>query len=237
MVVPRIIAVQTGLAPPCRDISEDAKADIIVPRCARQPGHSFALNRRSVSIANIEYYPNAFLDLSGELVTGLTKQTRDEDSFEATVRLGVRLHLLNQIFNSPVFDKVRSERFSGRRFTIANLARIEARNFWYSGGRASESDLRFRDRIETKLALNKPTLTDDGVWYASADIERFVPIGSNDIAERFATKRRLRIGVGFRQSYRWRFELLAMADRARETIDEEADVDAYMLDFRVKRYF
>jgi hypothetical protein len=57
-----------------------------------------------------EYYPNGYMDLTGELSTGFTKQSREEDSFEATVRLGVRLHLLDQIFNSSFIKEIRPER-------------------------------------------------------------------------------------------------------------------------------
>ena len=52
--------------------------------------------------------------------------------------------------------------------------------------------------------------------------------------ERFASKRRIRLGVGYRHSYEWRFEVLAMRDEAKETLEDEIDVDAYMLNFRIK---
>jgi hypothetical protein len=185
----------------------------------------------------LEYYPNGFFDLTGEMVTGFARQTGSENSFEATMRLGVRLHLINQIFNSAFVEKIRPERMSGKRFTVANLARLEFRNFWYSGDRPSSSDARFRNRVEFKLALNKQTLGADGVWYLIADTEWFVPLTDNDAAERFATKRRIRVGIGFRRSYTWRFDLLAMRDTARETLEDEIDVDAYMLNFRAKWFF
>jgi len=51
---------------------------------------------------------------------------------------------------------------TGKRFSIANLVRLEYRNFWYSGDRPSADDLRFRDRIEFKYAFNRETLASDG---------------------------------------------------------------------------
>ena len=143
----------------------------------------------------VEYYPSGFIDLTGELSTGFTQQSEAENSFEATARLGLRLHLITQIFNSSWFKKHRPERMSGRKFGIAILARIEQRNFWYSGERQSSHDFRFRNRIESKFALNEPNLATDGVWYLMADAEWFVPMSSDEAPERFAKKFRARAGI------------------------------------------
>jgi len=35
----------------------------------------------------VEYYPKAWLDLTGELVTGFSRLSAEEDSFEATVAI------------------------------------------------------------------------------------------------------------------------------------------------------
>ena len=185
----------------------------------------------------VEYYPNGFIDLTGELSTGFTQQSAEEDSFEVTARLGFRLHLLTQIVNNSWFKEHRPERMSGSRFSIANFARIEQRNFWYSGERPSSHDFRFRDRIEFKLALNEPSLATDGVWYLMADAEWFVPMSTEEAPERFAKKFRARAGVGYRRDYKWRFELLAMKDKARDTLEEEFEVEALMINFRAKWFF
>jgi hypothetical protein len=182
----------------------------------------------------VEYYPSRFIDLTGELSTGFTKQSATEDSFEATVRLGVRLHLITQIFNSALVKEVRPERMSGKKVGISVLSRIEYRNFWYSGDRPSFDDLRWRNRLEFKFALNEPSLATDGVWYLMADGEYYTPIGDDESAERFATKYRLRLGIGYRLNYDWRFEVVAMRDEARETLEDEIEVDAYILDLRLK---
>jgi hypothetical protein len=181
-----------------------------------------------------EYYPSRFIDLTGELSTGFTVQSAEEESFEATVRLGVRLHLITQIFNSPLITKIRPERMSGKKLSLSVLSRIERRNFWYSGDRPSFDDLRWRNRLEFKLALNEPNLATNGVWYLMADGEYFTPIGDDEAPERFATKYRLRLGLGYRLNYTWRFEVLAMRDEAKETLEGEIEVDAYILDLRLK---
>jgi hypothetical protein len=185
-----------------------------------------------------EHYPNGFVDLTGELVTGFTKQDSQEDSFEATVRLGLRLHLIDQIFNSSLVKEYRPERMSGKRLGISNLARLEYRNFWYNGDRPFENELRFRNRIEFKLALNRPTLASDRLWYLITDAEWFIPLSDKDeVSERFATKRRIRLGLGFRQSYEFRYELIVMRDKARDTLEGDVEVDANIIDFRFKWFF
>lgn len=62
---------------------------------------------------------------------------------------------------------------------VANVARLEYRNFWYNGDRPSSDDVRFRERIEFKIAFNRPTLASDGVWYGIANVEWFVPLNGD----------------------------------------------------------
>ena len=96
---------------------------------------------------------------------------------------------------------------SGKKLSIALLSRVERRNFWYHGDRPSSNDARWRNRLEFKFAINEPNLATEGVWYLMADAEWFVPLANDEAPERFATKRRTRLGLGYRRSYQWRFEV------------------------------
>jgi hypothetical protein len=184
----------------------------------------------------VEYYPDEWLDLTGEAVVGFTRQNNSEDSWETTLRLGLRVHFLRQILRSTFMERIRKERMSGNRLSVANLARFEYRNFRYSGNVPNSSDWRFRNRLESKFALNRDDLGEDGVWFLIGDIEWFVPMDDTQAPQRFATKRRVRIGLGYRQSFRWRFSVLLMADNARDTLNGDTEADARMIDFRV-HYF
>jgi len=64
----------------------------------------------------------------------------------------------------------------------------------------------------------KPRITDDGATYVLADVEWFWPVDEPD--ERFASKQRIRTGLGYRRSFAWRFEALYIWNRSRNTIDE-----------------
>ena len=79
--------------------------------------------------------------------------------------------------------------------------------------------MRFRNRLEFLVALNKERITDDGARYVLADWEWFVPL--DDAEERFANRQRIRTGIGYRRSLNWRYELLYIwtrsCDDTRET--------------------
>jgi hypothetical protein len=151
-------------------------------------------------------------------------------SWELTPRIGVRFHLVKRLWN-----EFHPERVPLSRLSFANLSRIEWRNLWYSGelGIPNSHETRFRNRTELKLALNHDKLATDGTLYLFTDVEFFVPL-QDDVPERFATKRRFRGGLGYRLSRKWRFEVLYIRDFARETLEEEEDIDMNALDIRVK---
>jgi hypothetical protein len=57
---------------------------------------------------------------------------------------------------------------------------------------------------------------------------------SGDVDERFATKFRIRLGLGYRYSVKLRPELLLIRDWSLQSGDDEFDIDAYALDLRLK---
>ena len=176
----------------------------------------------------VEFYPNSFLDLTGEVTVGRTRQSQEEKSWELTPRIGVRFHLVQRIW-----DQFHPERVPLSRLSFANLSRLEFRNLWYSGDHADSQETRFRNRTEVKLAINHDRLSTDGTLYLFTDVEFFFPVG-DEVPERFATKRRFRGGFGYRLSRKWRFEVLYIRDFARATLEEPEDIDMNALDFRVK---
>lgn len=178
---------------------------------------------------NVEFSPNGWLDLVAEATIGRTKQTDDVDSTEVTPRLGLRFHL---------FSRVRElrERAPRRHIVVQDLVRYEYRNFFYSGGDVkSESTFRFRNRLELRLPLNRARVTDDGARYLLTDWEWFAPL--EDATERFANRQRIRAGIGYRRSFNWRYEVLYIWTRSRDTIEEGFSTTENIIDIRVKRVF
>ena len=176
----------------------------------------------------VEYYPNRWLDLVGEATFGKTRQSNDVSSVEVTPKLGVRFHFLSNF-------RTMLERQPLGRVAVSDLIRFEWRNFWYSDG-GSSHETRLRNRIAIKVALNHAELSRDNALYWMADFEFFVPL-SDDVPERFAAKRRIRTGLGFRRSHRWRLEVLYVREGARDTLDEEFDTAANIVNVKLKIIF
>jgi hypothetical protein len=182
---------------------------------------------------NVEYSPNGWLDLVGEATLGYTKQTNDVNSVEVSPRVGIRLHLFSRYTDALIRKHELSPK---RRLVVRDLVRVESRNFIYSGaGRGTDSSWRFRNRLEFLLPINKPKLTDDGAAYTLADWEWFVPLDEPE--ERFASRQRIRTGLGYRRSAAWRYEVLYMWTRSRNTIEDGFSTSDNIIDVRVKRAF
>jgi hypothetical protein len=122
------------------------------------------------------------------------------------------------------------------RVGISNLARVEWRNYWYTGDTPSSHEVRFRNRLELKAGLNHAELTLDKTLYVVADYEIFVPL-SDDVPERFASKARLRTGLGYRHDAKWRFELLHIREATRTSEESTFATSANIFNVRVKMVF
>jgi len=177
---------------------------------------------------SVAFSATRWLDLTSELTAGYTHQTDDLDSFELTPRVGAEFHILSRLAATR-------EHPPKRRLALANYFRIEWRNFFYSDAQPNASSWRFRNRLGCTFALNRQKHTDDGAYYVITDFEWFLPL--SDPAERFSNRHRFRTGLGHRRSFNWRFEVLYMWTRSRDTIDEPFKRAESMIDVRVKRFF
>jgi hypothetical protein len=180
---------------------------------------------------NIEYALRSWLDGVGELATGYTWQTDDVNSFELSPRIGVRFHLTTR--DLPT-GPLKRERLPRHRIVVRNLVRFEARNLFYNTGE-TDSVVRFRNRLELQVPLNRERVTADGARYVMADWEWFVPL--DDPKERFANRQRVRTGIGYRRSLNWRIEALYIWTRSRDTTEDDFHTSDNILNFRVKRVF
>ena len=181
---------------------------------------------------NVEFAAKRWLDVIGELATGYTAQTDDVTSFELSPRVGFRLHLTTR--DLPT-GPLRREQLPRHRIVLRNLTRVEARNLFYSDDRATDSVVRFRNRFELQVPLNRERLSDDGARYLLADWEWFIPLG--DPHERFANRQRIRTGLGYRRNLRWRFEALYIWTRSRDATDQDFATSDNIVNLRVKRVF
>lgn len=186
---------------------------------------------------NAEYAAKKWLDLVAELPLSYTKQTDDMNTFELSGRAGARFHLFSRGVPTKVSSRpIQKELPPARRIVVRDLVRLESRNFFYMGsGSGSSSSVRFRNRLEVLAPLNKESLSEDGARYFLADWEWFIPLEDPD--ERFASKQRVRAGFGYRRSFAWRFEVLYIWNRSKNTIDEGYSTSDNIVDIRIKRVF
>jgi len=185
---------------------------------------------------NAEYAAKSWLDLVSEAVVGYTKQTDDVNSVEVSPRLGVRFHLFSRGLPTAIPGRPLRELPPMRRLVVRDLLRVEGRNIFYTGaGSGSDSTVRLRNRLEFLVPLNKEKLSEDGARYLLADWEWYIPL--DDVDERFANKQRIRAGFGYRRSFGWRWEILYMWTRSRNTLDEGFDTADNIIDIRLKRIF
>lgn len=173
-----------------------------------------------------------WLDVTMELATGYTQQTDEIASVELTPRLGVTFHLLSR--GVPVLVRGK-ERPAKRRVVLYNDLRVEWRNFFYTGDQPDSSAVRFRNRLGGQYALNREKVSDDGARYVTGDWEWFIPL--SDPAERFVSRQRVRLGIGYRQSFHWRFEALYIWARTRSATTEGFKPLSNAIDIRVKHFF
>ena len=206
----------------------DFEPKVLLERSEDEPGW------RNLDVTpNVEYSLNGWLDLVGEATIGYTRQTDDVNSTELSPRVGVRFHLLSRYTDAVIRRRELSPR---RRLVVRDLLRVESRNLVYSGaGSGSDSSVRFRNRLEFLVPLNRQKLTEDGAAYLLADWEWFVPL--NEPEERFANRQRIRTGLGYRRSSAWRYEVLYMWTRSRNTLEDGFATSDNIIDVRVKRVF
>jgi hypothetical protein len=177
---------------------------------------------------SIEYTRGQWVDVVGELLAARTNQTNDLNTTEITPRLGFRFHVLSNLRNDLV-----KERLSKRRLVVRDLLRLEWRNLYYSSGKPDSSSFRLRNRFEIEYPLNRRRIAENGAVYVLGDAEWFWT--GEDLDERFASKERVRGGVGHRRSFPWRLEALYVWDRSRRTATDGFTTSASAAEVRVRR--
>ena len=159
---------------------------------------------RSLSVTpTVEYVLLTRLDLTAELPLSYTLQEEDTSSFELSPMLGARLHITqNKRVNARLFLRYQQRHFheiEADIWDISNRVRLKG-EFW--------------------IAITGPNLYKDKLWYTLLDYEEFFVL-DDQLDERFANRRRGRIGLGYRLDYKNRFELIYTRQSSRNEIEGE----------------
>lgn len=174
---------------------------------------------RSFAISpTFEYTLFTRLDLLFEIPMAYTNQTEEASSYEVTPITGVRFYITQN-----------------RRFDTRILWRYQVRAFRQIEAEDWDVSNRTRLRGELYFCLNGPNLFTDKLWYLLGDYEEFFVL-DQQVEERFANRRRARIGVGYRLSYKHRFDLSYTWQSSRNEIEGDFVSNDNVIQLKYKLY-
>jgi hypothetical protein len=97
--------------------------------------------------------------------------------------------------------------------------RLDQRFLWYPESDVSETKTRFRPRIGGKFILNNTTLKSK-TYYIPWFVESFINL-NGEASERYASRNRIFLGLGYVFNPKWRLELDYISQRARNTFKDQ----------------
>jgi Protein of unknown function (DUF2490) len=160
----------------------------------------------------------SWLDLLSEVGIAYTLQKENTNTFEIAPMVGGRFFITQ--------NKKIDTRFVWR-YQQRNFKEIESGD-WMSSNRT-------RLRGEVFVSINGPNLFTDKLWYVFADYEEFIVV-DQQLEERFANRRRARIGVGYRLNYKHRFDLGYTLQTSRNEIDDAFTGTDNVIQFKYKMF-
>lgn len=175
---------------------------------------------RNINISpTFEYNLVRKLDLLSEVSMGYTQQKEGLGTFEISPMVGTRYFIT-----------------LGKRIDTRLVWRYQVRSFWQIEEDRWETSNRTRLRAEVFISLNGPNLFTDNLWYIFSDYEEFIVL-DEQLDERYANRRRARLGAGYRLNYKHRFELSYTLQSSRNELDGEFISNDNVIQFRYKIFF
>jgi hypothetical protein len=167
----------------------------------------------------LEYSAFERVDFSISTPLSYTVQSTNYNTFESRITLESRLHITqNKRINTRLALKA-DERFL---YDVTE-------NEW-------ETSTRLRLKAEATISINGPNLYQDKLWYAILDYEEYF-VTDEQLEERYANRRRGRLGAGYRLSYRDRFELIYTLQSSRDEIQGDFVSTDSVIQLRYKMFF
>lgn len=174
---------------------------------------------RNFSITpTFEYSALRRLDLLSEIALGYTLQKEGLNSYDIMPMVGARFFITQN-----------------KRIDTRLVVRYQLRYFRQVQAEDWDISNRTRVRGEILAAINGPNLFTDNLWSAILDYEEFIVL-DQQLDERFANRRRARIGVGYRLNYEHRFELTYTKQSSRNEIDGDFISSDNVIQFKYKLY-
>ena len=174
---------------------------------------------RSASLsATFEYVLFRQMDLTVEVPVAYTLQKEGSNSWELSPLLGPRFHITQN-----------------RRIDSRLLVRYQQRYFRQVEENDWDVSNRTRIKAEAFICINGPNLFTDNLWYAILDYEEFIVL-DQQLEERFANRRRARVGLSYRMNYKHRFEIIYTRQSSRNEIDGDFLSNDNVIQLRYKMF-
>lgn len=172
---------------------------------------------RSFSLSStLEYNLLNWMDLTAEIPIAYTFQQQANNTFECSPMVGSRIHITQN-----------------RRINSNFQVRYQQRYFRQIEDEDWDVSNRVRLKGDLVISINGPNLFTDKLWYALADYEEFLVL-DQQLDERYANQRRLRIGMGYRLNYKNRFEVTYAWQTSRHEIEGEFVATDNLIWFKYK---
>jgi hypothetical protein len=168
---------------------------------------------------SFEYYPSNSIDLFAGVYLTDTKQNETDDTKEIRPLIGFRWNIIKP--EKRVFLRLQTK-YEYRYFTSTKDEPKDAG--------------RIRIRFDLFIPITQKSYNNDKDLYALIWSEAYINF-ENSFKEKYQSTFRQYLGLGYRFSYRWRFEMTYVFQAARNSIaDEEPDTITSALQLTLKHY-
>ena len=142
-----------------------------------------------------------FMDVTADVPFAYTLQKEGTSSFEIAPIVGLRFYITQS-----------------KRIDTRVLVRYQQRYFRQIEQDDWDVSNRTRLKAEAYICLNGPNLFTNNLWYVALDYEEFIVL-DQQLQERYANRRRAKIGLNYRWTYKHRFDVSFTLQSAKNEID------------------
>ena len=174
---------------------------------------------RSISLTTtFESVVFNFLDVTADLPLAYTLQKEASHSFDIAPMVGVRFYITQS-----------------KRIDTRILVRYQQRYFRQVEEDDWDISNRTRLKAEAYICLNGPNLFTNNLWYLALDYEEFIVL-DQQLQERYANRRRAKIGLNYRWNYKHRFDISYTLQSSRDEIEGDFISNDSIIQFRYRLF-
>jgi hypothetical protein len=175
---------------------------------------------RSISLTTtFEALVFNFLDVTADLPIAYTVQKEGTNTYEFGPIVGLRFYITQS-----------------KRIDTRVLLRYQQRYFRQVEQNDWDVSNRTRLKAEAYICINGPNLFTNKLWYVALDYEEFIVL-DEQLEERYANRRRAKIGLNYRLSYKHRFDISYTLQSSRNEIEGDFISNDNVIQLRYRMFF